>query len=156
MVSSSPFTATRRILFPTTPNGCRDVFVRDLVAGTNFLVSVNTNGNSSGDGISTDPAISGDGRYVVFTSSADDLVTGDTNRAQDVFIRDLQSETTALVSVSTNGIDPGNSDSFSPALSSDGRYVLFHSKASNLGAGPLESEWRTCSSAICRRESLIR
>lgn len=120
-------------------NGCRDVFVRDLVAGTNILVSVNTNGECSGDGISTDPAISGDGRYVVFSSSSDDLVTGDTNRAQDVFIRDLQAGTTTLVSVSTDGIDPGNGDSFSPSLSSDGRYVLFHSKASNLASGSFGS-----------------
>jgi Tol biopolymer transport system component len=116
-------------------NGCRDVFVRDLVAGTNFLVSVNTNGNASGDGLSTDPAISGDGRYVAFASSADNLVGSDTNRAQDVFVRDLQAGTTALVSVSTDGVDPGNGDSFSPVISADGRYVLFHSKASNLAAG---------------------
>jgi Tol biopolymer transport system component len=116
-------------------NGYRDVFLRDLVAGTNYLVSVNTNGNISGDGISTDPAISGDGRYVAFTSSADDLVVDDTNRAQDVFIRDMQAGTTALVSVSTDGVYPGNGDSYSPILSADGRYVLFRSKASNLAAG---------------------
>lgn len=120
-------------------NGYRDVFVRDLVAGTNILVSVNTNGDASGDGLSTDPAISADGRYVVFTSSADNLVTGDTNRAQDVFIRDLQGGTTALVSVSTDGVDPGNGDSFSPTISADGRYVLFHSKASNLASGSFGS-----------------
>lgn len=120
-------------------NGCRDVFVRDLVGGTNILVSVNTNGSASGDGISSDPAISGDGRYVAFTSSADNLVLGDTNRAQDVFVRDLQAGTTALVSVSTDGVDPGNGDSFSPTISADGRYVLFHSKASNLAAGSFGS-----------------
>jgi Tol biopolymer transport system component len=115
-------------------NGYRDVFIRDLLAGTNYLGSINTNG-VSGDGISFDPAISGDGRYVVFTSSADNLVGGDTNRAQDVFVRDLQAGTTTLVSVSTDGIDPGNGDSFSPVISADGRYVLFHSKASNLATG---------------------
>ena len=60
-------------------NGCRDVFVRDQIAGMNVLVSVSTNGNASGDGISTDPVISGDGRYVAFTSGADNLVAGDTN-----------------------------------------------------------------------------
>ncbi len=120
-------------------NGCRDVFVRDLVGGTNILVSVNTNGNASGDDISFDPAISGDGRYVVFTSSADNLVAGDTNQAQDVFVRDLQAGTTALVSVSTDGVHPGNRDSFSPTISADGRYVLFHSKASNLAAGSFGS-----------------
>ena len=95
-------------------NGYRDVFVRDLVGGTNILVSVNTNGNASGDGISFDPAISADGRYVVFTSSADNLVPGDNNKAQDVFVRDLQAGTTTLVSVSMDGVSPGNGDSYSP------------------------------------------
>jgi len=121
-------------IVPNDMNGNCDVFVRDLVLGTNLLVSVNTNG-FAGDSISIDPAISGDGRYVVFTSSADDLVPGDTNRAQDIFIRDLQAGTTVLVSVSPDGITPGNADSFSPAISADGRYVLFHSKATNLAAG---------------------
>src|ERR1039458_9233953 len=77
-------------------NGFRDVFVRDLVGGTNILVSVNTKGNASGDGISFDPAISADGRYVAFTSSADNLVAGGPHRAPDVFIRDLQAGTTTL------------------------------------------------------------
>jgi hypothetical protein len=120
-------------------NGYRDVFVRDLVGGTNILVSVNTNGNASGDDLSFDPAISADGRYVAFTSSADNLVSSDNNRAQDVFIRDLQAGTTALVSVSTDGVHSGNRDSFSPTISASGRYVLFHSKASNLAAGSFGS-----------------
>jgi Tol biopolymer transport system component len=121
-------------LAPNDTNATRDVFVRDLVLGTNILVSVNTNG-VAGDFLSTDPAINGSGRYVAFTSSADDLASGDANNAQDVFVRDLQSGTTALVSISTDGVHSGNRDSFSPIISSDGRYVLFHSKASNLAAG---------------------
>jgi hypothetical protein len=121
-------------LVPNDTNGFGDIFVRDLAAGTNILVSVNTNGNASGDGLSTDPAISSNGQYVVFTSSADNLVPGGTS-VRNVFIRDLQAGTTALVSVSTDGVDPGNADSFSPIISADGRYVLFHSKASNLATG---------------------
>lgn len=135
-------------------NGCRDVFVRDLVGGTNILVSVNTNGNASGDGISFDPAISADGRYVAFTSSADNLVSSDNNRAQDVFIRDLQAGTTALVSVSTDGVSPGNDDSFSPTISASGRYVLFHSKASNLAAGSFGSSIENFFFGICKPEPL--
>ncbi len=121
-------------LVPDDTNDADDVFVRDRVLGTNILVSVNTNG-VAGDGPSADPAISAGGRSVAFTSAADDLVPGDNNDAQDVFVHDLQSGTTTLVSVSTDGIDPGNADSFSPMISADGRYVLFHSKASNLAAG---------------------
>jgi Tol biopolymer transport system component len=125
-------------LAPNDTNDCRDVFVRGLVGGTNILVSVNTNGNS-GDNYSTDPAISGDGRYVAFTSLADDLVVGDTNRAQDVFVRDLQAGTTTLVSVSTDHVHSGNRDSYSPVISADGRYVLFRSLAANLASGSFGS-----------------
>jgi hypothetical protein len=121
-------------LVPNDTNGFGDVFVRDLVASVNILVSVNTNGNASGDGLSTDPAISSNGQYVVFTSSADNLVPGGTN-AQNVYIRDLQAGTTALASVSADEVNPGNGDSFLPSISADGRYVLFHSKASNLATG---------------------
>ena len=126
-------------LAPFDTNGCRDVFVRDRLLGTNLLVSVDSNGVFSANGISTEPSISGDGRYVVFTSSADNLVSGDTNDAQDVFVRDLQSASTVLVSVSLDGFHPGNGDSFSPVISVDGRYILFHSKASNLVAGSFSS-----------------
>ncbi len=119
-------------------NGFRDVFVRDLLIGTNILVSVDTNGVFPGTGLSTDAAISADGRYVAFTSSASNLVASvaDANNAQDVFVRDLQLATTKLVSVNTNGNGPGNAASYSPILSFDGRYVLFRSKASNLAPGP--------------------
>jgi Tol biopolymer transport system component len=70
-------------------NGCEDVFVRDLVTTSMILVSAATNG-FSGSGFSTEPAMSGDGRYVAFTSAATNLVAGDSNQMSDVFIRDLQ------------------------------------------------------------------
>ncbi len=126
-------------VIPNDTNGYRDVFVRDLMAGTNILVSVNTNGVSGG-GISSDPSISGDGRYVAFTSSAGDLVANGLNSEQNVYIRDLQAGTTALVSVSTDGIHPGNANSYSPMISADGRYVLFRSTASNLASGSFTGE----------------
>lgn len=112
-------------------NGCRDVFVHDFLSGANILVSADTNGAASAGGASTEPAISGDGRFVAFSSYATNIVAGDTNTAKNVFIRDLQSGTTVLVSVNTNG-GFGNHDSYSPTISSDGRYVLFHSLAQNL------------------------
>src|SRR6266542_4122454 len=122
-------------LVPNDNNRANDVFVRDLLTGTNILVSVATNGVMAGDGVSTDSAISADGRYVAFTSSADNLVAGDTNKTQDVFVRDLQAGTTMLVSVSTNGIDPGDGPSSSPVISADGKFVLFRSRARTLAAG---------------------
>ena len=115
-------------------NGCRDVFVRDLLLGTNVLVSVATNGGLA-DGVSGDPAISADGRYVAFTSAADNLVAGDTNNSQDVFMRDLQAGTTVLVSLNASGTGSGRGASYAPVLSSDGRFVLFRSKATDLAAG---------------------
>jgi dipeptidyl aminopeptidase/acylaminoacyl peptidase len=127
-------------LVPNDTNESQDVFVRDTVAGTNLLVSVALDGVSPGNGESTDSAISTNGRYVAFTSFADNLVPGDTNYAQDVFVRDLQAGTTILVSVNTNGTGPGKSDSYSPSISSDGRFVLFTSLATNLAPGLFTGE----------------
>ncbi len=110
------------------------MFVRDLLAGTTLLVSVSTGGGGA-DGVSTEPAISADGRYVAFTSSADNLVAGDINRAVDVFIRDLQTGSTALVSANASGTGSGNGASYSPTVSADDRFVLFRSKATNLAPG---------------------
>ena len=112
-------------------NQVRDVYVRDLFTGTNSLVSVATNG-FSGDGISTDAAISSDGTFVAFASRADNLATGDNNNTFDVFVRDLQGGTTRLASINSGNNGSGNNDSFSPAISTGGRYVLFRSRANNL------------------------
>jgi Tol biopolymer transport system component len=114
-----------------------NVLVHDLVNGTNCLVSVDTNSLANANGLSTDPSISGDGRYVVFTSYASNLVAGYTKPSgsagsPDVFVRDLQTGINTLVSVSADGTSAGNSNSCSPVISSDGRYVLFHSWANNL------------------------
>ncbi|MGO8676201.1 MAG: H-X9-DG-CTERM domain-containing protein [Limisphaerales bacterium] len=98
--------------------------MRDLLAGTNCLVSVATNG-AAGDGFSSDPAVSADGRYVAFSSMANDLVDGDTNQTLDVFVRDLWSGTTTRISTNPPGYGAWNSISSSPVISSDARYVLF-------------------------------
>jgi Tol biopolymer transport system component len=114
-------------------NGWGDVFVRDVLLGTNILVSAATNGAGS-DGPSFEPAISADGSFVAFTSSADNLVPGDLNKSQDVFVRALQTGATSLVSVSTNGVS-GGTNSHQPWISADGRFVLFRSAAVNLAPG---------------------
>lgn len=126
-------------------NSCPDIFVRDLVGGGNVLVSVAADGITPGDGVSSEPSISADGRYVLFTSVADKLVAGDTNNATDVFVRDVVAGRTTLVSVNAAGTGPGNNNSYTPVLSSSGRYALFRSRATNLGAGPFIGEnlfWR--------------
>jgi Tol biopolymer transport system component len=116
--------------FPASLN----VFLRDRTNGTTSLVSVNLTGMGGGNGDSLPVGLSTNGRYAVFESSASDLVSGDTNGATDVFVRDLAEGTTILVSVSANG-DVGNGASRSPAMTPDGRYVAFVSAANNLVAG---------------------
>jgi hypothetical protein len=118
-------------LVPNDTNGFGDVFVRDTLAGSNYLVSVSNSGTGSGNNLSYQPAISGTGRYVAFTSYSSNLVANDTNNVSDIFLRDLQSNTTTLVSTSASG-GAGNGPSSSPVLSADGRYVLFRSYAGNL------------------------
>jgi len=127
------YASTADNLLADDTNGLSDVFVRALTNSNVILVSANTNGLVS-DGPSFDPCISGDARYVAFTSSGDDLVEGDTNRFSDIFLHDLTSGSTSVASVSTNGF-PGNRDSYAPVLGSNGRYLLFRSKASDLANG---------------------
>jgi hypothetical protein len=110
------------------------VYVRDNRTGLTTLASVAANGGDS-NGQSVNPALSDDGRYVVFESLADNLVPGDNNLKTDVFRRDLLTGTTELVSVNSAGTGPGNGFSTSPSISADGRYVAFDSSASDLGAG---------------------
>src|SRR5438093_5460711 len=73
------------------------VYRHDRVGGATLLVSVASNGNP-GNNVSRDPSVSANGRYVAFASFATDLVDGDTNGMSDVFVRDTQTGTTALVS----------------------------------------------------------
>jgi Tol biopolymer transport system component len=115
----------------------RDVFVRDLQAGTTSLVSINRAGTGSGNKQSFAPSLSFDGQVVAFMSYASNLVANDTNGAvRDVFVRDLQADTTSLISIKSAGTGSGNgtsgSDESSPVISPDGQKVLFESQASDL------------------------
>jgi Tol biopolymer transport system component len=74
------------------------------------------------------PAVSGDGRFVAFASSSDELVPGDTNGDVDIFVRDRRTGSTEVVSVGRDG-KPKEGRSVSPSISADGRHVVFHSKA---------------------------
>lgn len=129
------FSSVATNLVANDTNQFSDVFIRDLFTSSNILVSADATGVYSGNNTSTDSSISVDGRYVAFTSSSSNLVALDNNKFQDVFVRDTQLGVTKLVSVDTTGTTSGNADSYSPILSSNGRYVLFHSKAGNLASG---------------------
>jgi Tol biopolymer transport system component len=110
-------------------NGMRDIFVRDRRNGTTTRISKSTAG-VQGNGSSYGPSVSENGRFVAFESDASNLVTGDTNGVRDVFVRDRQNGTTTRISKSTAGVQ-GNGNSHNPAVSSDGRFVVFESDATN-------------------------
>jgi hypothetical protein len=120
------------LVTPAT-NGLAHVFVRDRVAGTTELISVDSSeARANNNNIVT--GISADGRFVAFSSPATNLVASDTNAKADVFVRDRLNGTTERVSVNSAEAQ-GNGDSANPTLSDDGRFVSFSSYATNLVAG---------------------
>jgi Tol biopolymer transport system component len=133
------FTSDATNLVAGDTNGEGDIFVRDRQSGTTERVSVSSDGTEA-NSYSDLPAISADGRYVAFYDFASNLVPGDMNGQPDIFVRDRQSQTTERVSVSSSGVE-GNSYSFSPSISADGRYVAFNSDATNLVPGDTNGFW---------------
>ena len=115
-------------------NGNRDIFVHDRQTGTTERVSVATGGGQATGGNSNSAAISADGRFVAFSSGATNLVTGDGNGKNDIFVHDRQTGTTERVNVRTGGAE-ANLTSDTPAISADGRFVAFESDATNLIGG---------------------
>lgn len=108
-----------------------DIFVRDLPSGVTSLVSVSTSG-AAGSGNALNPAINADGTRVAFQSNSSNLVPGDANLANDVFVRDLVSSSTILVSVNSSGTGSANGASSSPQIDHSGSRIAFVSSASNL------------------------
>ncbi len=117
-------------------NGSADIFVRDRVLKQTTRISVSSSG-LQGNNASSSPIISANGRYVAFTSRADNLVIGDSNGSADVFVHDLETGRTSRVSI---GADGSQADftflgSLQNSLSADGRYAGFESDADNLVTG---------------------
>jgi Tol biopolymer transport system component len=147
-------------LVPGDTNSSYDIFVRDTLTNTTTCVSVDSAGNQANidfvrprpvstptrvsfdlasnqtNAYSRSPSISADGRFVAFSSDATNLVPGDTNRDQDIFVRDRLTNTTTRVSVDSAG-NQANSGSyiFTSSISADGRFVAFSSDATNLVPG---------------------
>jgi hypothetical protein len=112
-------------------NGQLDAFVRDLKTGTTELVSRGLN-NAPANDMTYEVVVSGDGRYLAFTSFATNLVSdADTNAVSDIFLYDRQTQQTTLVSKATTG-GTGNANSDKPSISDDGRFVAFLSNATDL------------------------
>ena len=116
-----------------------DVFARNLITSNTVLVSVSATGVGGGNADSHSPSVSSNGQFIAFVSRASNLVPGDTNNADDIFVRDIVNSTTRLASVDANGSSPRDPQatlniplSGAPLISADGRWVFFESRATNL------------------------
>ncbi|MFO0983375.1 MAG: hypothetical protein U1E76_16845 [Planctomycetota bacterium] len=117
-------------LIPDDTNNQVDVFVRNTLLGTTRRVNVSSSG-AQANGSSFSHFLAGAGRYVAFSSYATNLVDDDHNGREDVFIHDLLTERTSLVS-RTYDREQANEDCYAPRLSSDARIASFVSEATNL------------------------
>ena len=114
-------------------NNFDDIFLHDRNTAETIIISRGVSGESDGD--SDQPSISADGRYIVFSSFASNLVAGDTNASRDVFIYDTQAVATKITRVSvTSAAAEANGNSFNndPSISADGRFIVFSSQSTNL------------------------
>lgn len=118
-------------LVPNDTNNAFDIFVYDQQTRQMKRVSISSSG-TEGNGNSFYPSISADGRYIVFQSLANNFVVEDPNNGHDIYIHDSQLGLTTLVSATPTG-SVGNDSSTTPAISANGRYIVFVSRATNLG-----------------------
>lgn len=134
------FSSRAANLTPGDTNDAYDVFVHDRVTGETTRASVSAGGALAGGGGGYGGSLSADGRYVAFTSASPDLVAGDTNGVNDVFVRDRQTGVTTRVNVPPWGGE-ANEHSYAGELSADGRILVFTSAAHNLVAGDWNNTW---------------
>ena len=113
-------------------NAVRDIFLFDSQTNTSRRLNVSQQGTQA-NAPSNNPVISAKGRYVAFSSDANNLILGDTNGFADIFVVDTITGLISRVSVATSGTQ-ANNPSFKPAISSTGRYIVFESTATNLDA----------------------
>lgn len=115
------------------PFDAAQIYWRDRTTGATLLISRGVDGRPGNDA-SRGPMVSGDGRYVVFSSAASNLVAGDTNQAEDVFLVDRENMSLRRISVADVGAQ-ANRASWSPFMALDGRTIAFVSAATNLVSG---------------------
>ena len=143
------------VTFPQNVLHGHQLCVRDLQTNTTTLVSVRPNGVGSvgnDDDVNFHPSISADGSKVVFVGGIqDDFVAGDGNRQPDIFVRDLRTGTTTLVSRNAAGTSGGSKRSYAPTISADGLYVTFLSDATTSPISRTRTTSRTCSRTRSRR-----
>ena len=123
-------------------NGALDAFVFDRLANPVVPVERVSRDAAGAEGVGDSLAVtlSDDGRYAAFYSYANNLVPGDTNEHEDIFVKDRQTAGIVMASVTSDGTI-GNDDSYKPVIAGAGRYVVFRSQASNLVAGDSNKRW---------------
>jgi Tol biopolymer transport system component len=131
------FVSNASTLAPNDANNLNDVFVKVIASGAVILAS-RTPAGASGTGTSNGPAISANGQFVAYNSSAADLVASDTNATSDIFRYSLVDQSVVRVSVASGNVEANGASVGTPALSADGRYIAFESRASNLD--PIDSD----------------
>jgi len=129
-LGDSPLRGSDELLSPPPSMVARQIYVRDLDARTTVRVSRTARGGFP-DSDSSLPSISGDGRYIVYTSEATDIAAHDTNRVSDVYLVDRETGVTTQVSRAADG-SSANGSSLNAVISADGRAVAFQSDAGNL------------------------
>lgn len=127
----------------TDTNSANDVFLRDRVNGTTVLVShVSGSSTATGNGLADQPSISADGRWVAFTSTSTNLISGQTegNFVRDVFLYDRTTSQVILLSrASSSATTTANNLSEKPVVAAGGAVIAFRSTATNLIAGLTDS-----------------
>ena len=113
-------------------NGLADIYLHDRNRYTTERISVSTSGQQA-TGWSEKPSISSDGRYIVYTSSARDLIVGDHNNANDIFLYDHLTKEVRIISRSSGSL-AANGHSFNPSISSSGRYIAFLTYETNISS----------------------
>lgn len=131
------FTSNATNLVAGDTNARSDIFLHDLQSNTTTRISLASDGITEGNNSSSHSSISGDGRYITFESTASNLVAGDTNLRNDVFLHDNQTGVTTRISVPTGGAEGNNNSGSYPVISRDGKFVAFGSSATNLVVGDL-------------------
>ena len=115
---------------PGGASGGASIYVHDRLSGTTSRVSWSATGSAT-NGDDSAPMVSRGGTAVAYQSTSTDIVLGDTNAEQDIFVRDLVTNTSIRASTTSAGVEANNS-SFHPSISGDGMRVAFSSLATNL------------------------
>lgn len=127
------FVSTASNIDPAATSSNNQIFLYNRTTQETILVSKSDAG-IEGNGQSNNPSISADGRFIAYSSTSNNLVAGDTNGFEDVFVFDTLTQTTRRVSVSSDGTQ-ANNQSEDAQISSDGRFISFISRATNLVEG---------------------